>query len=132
MASTVEFLKHTSTQFVSGDTRVGMRILFVSVSEPVSVPQNQRLPSDCCATVCTGPAQTLIQFEPEPTCTATAVLLVEPIPNCPPQLTPQAHNVPSFFNATLYAAPPAAASFQSLPGSERTGVFRFVFVPSPN
>src|SRR5882672_9496604 len=83
MAKTVASPKPTSTQLVSGETRVGTRIwlVFWEMAGLRFCPQYQRLPSDRSATVSSLPAQTLVQFVATPTCKGTALLLVEPIPN---------------------------------------------------
>src|ERR1035441_9135127 len=116
MAKTVHGPKPTSTQLVSAEIRVGTRTwpTFISMAGSGLSPQYQRLPSDCIATVSSIPAHTLIQLLEKPTCTGTALLLVEPVPSDPDQLLPQVHNVPSCFNATL-CMPPATACFQSCP-----------------
>src|SRR5208337_967176 len=75
-------------------------------------------------------AQALTQFVEVPTCTGTALLLLTPMPSAPDQLLPHAHKLPSFLNAR--PCKPAAICFQSLPGTERTGVGRVTRVPSPN
>src|SRR5437899_2594632 len=100
MAKAVASPKPTSTQFVSGETRVGTRIWFVpwALAGSGFCPQYQRLPSDFCATLSSKQAQTLIQFVATPTCTGTKLLLVVPIPKGPAKLLPHAHNVPFVFN----------------------------------
>ncbi len=130
MARTVLTAKPTSTQLVSGLTRVGTRIwsrCWAKAQLGFS-PQYQRLPSDCIATVSRPLAQTLIQFVAEPTCTGTELPLVEAIPTDPAQLSPHAHRVPSLLNATEWMAP-AAACFQSLPGAAGTGTLIAVGLP---
>src|ERR1035437_5410283 len=118
MAKTVHGPKPASTQLVSGEMRVGTRIWptpWATAGLGFS-PQYQRLPSACSATVSSVPAHTLTQLVAEPTCTGTALLLVEPVPNVPAQLFPPAHKVPSFLRATV-CIPPATACFQSFPGA---------------
>src|SRR5215472_1172968 len=131
MANPMKSPRPTSTQFVSHDSRVGTRndcSFRPNWSNPY--PQNQRLPSDCSPTLSILLAQTFTQFVDEPTCTGTRLLLVEPFPSTPAQLFPQAHKVPFVFNARQ--CKPVATCFQSLPGTERSGVERGLVVPSPS
>src|SRR5437660_8941035 len=117
----------TSTQFVSDERRVGVRMNCALAPNWTSwCPQNQRLPSDCWPTLSILLAQILTQLVEEPTCTGTVLLLVEPVPRTPAQLLPQAHRVPFFFKARQ--CKPVATCFQSLPGTERTGVERGLLV----
>src|SRR5437899_11942769 len=102
IAKTMKSPRPTSTQFVSGETRVGTAMLApLWPAQRYCHPQNQRLPSDCKPTFSILSAHTLIQFVAEPACTGTELFWLEPFPNCPAQLFPQAHNVPSFFRAAL-------------------------------
>src|ERR1051325_6615049 len=109
MPKTVASPMPTSTQLVSGETRVGTRIwpLVCAMAGSGFCPQYQTLPSDCIATLSSNPAQILVQFAPLPTRTGTALLLVEPIPNGPAQLLPQAANRPLVFKPNRKQPTPA-------------------------
>ena len=72
MANTVHGPKPTATQLVSGEMRIGAKMLeapmpLVGIAGFGLSPQNQRLPSDCIATVSRMPAQTFTQLVTEPT-----------------------------------------------------------------
>jgi hypothetical protein len=56
-----------------------------------------------------------------------------PSPTCPKEFCPQAQTWPAPLRATLWSAPAETSTIVSVVGSvTRTGVVRFVVVPSPS
>jgi hypothetical protein len=98
-------------------------------------PQANTFPSDVTAKLWSLPAPTPVTFVPAGNDANTGTLLsvLDPFPNWPSVLRPQANNFPSDVTAKLCSWPATMAVTVVPAGNDtKTGVLLFVLVPFPN